>query len=484
MQIIAKANLLLNRQRNTLTIYYDTYALSTFDQYLMASLAKNAVTKDEAYTYIDELTGKGSLNQHFKDLYDKTASLESDQIEKILSDSLYPITKIENDSYYYYPQLNVSLYRGNSYEGNLREKEEIIVSKLLPKEADGKYRDFRIGNGEEKESKEAHDLIFDDSGIYIDFGDKNKHFVNPSLSKIINPNQLDEQTFLSKGIAISSIDEKARDYKLLDKATFLALLKEGEKGFKDNDGHWLRIDQEYFVRLDIVKVFDTYFYREARLEFSKENKSICNSAIEYLIDSGDINVCKTKTLVPILENADDLIAQKAVNYILTRKNSKEISEVGFHIMNRGVYKGWERETLFTIRRTLDPIAMMAVYKCDPTLGYSIEQLIAVTDRTCLTEEDAEKVKVYFENRENKIKLINAMIGEITTSGVRERMKSLAQKDDVYRSVKEFLNKQQGHVHEDINELNDAQLEHRYNEVKSMYEGNFQKIKDRLEKEDQ
>lgn len=480
MQIIAKSNLSLLRKKNEVKIYYDTYEPSTFDQYLMASLAKNSKSKKEAYDYIDDITGKGSLNHHFKNLYDKTMELKKDQIDKILSDSLYPVTRIANEFYCYYPQLDISLYHGKSHEGDLENRKEVFISAILPKEANGKYRDINIAPGIDKVVSETRDLIYDEEGIYIDFGDGNPHFLEDELAKKINPNQLEESLFLSKGIALSSIDEKARDYKLLDNAVFNELMKEEEKRFLNEKKESVKIDQDCFAKLEVIKVFNTYFYREIRLEFSKKNKSLCDGAIKRLMDGGQINNFKTKTLISILENSTDLVAQEAVNYVLTRKNSKEIAEVGLHIMNQGVYKGWEKETLISIRRALGSTATTSIYQCDPTLGYSIDDLVSITNKSILLDEDKQRLEKYLEDRGNKINQIYSWRGEMSSSGVRENMKSLKNKDGVHEQLKKFLNKT-AHVQKDINERNDKELDALYKEVKSIYEGPYQKIKERVEK---
>lgn len=485
MKIIAKSNLSLNREKNSVVIYYDTYDRSTFDQYLMASLAKNAENKDEAYAYIDDITGKGSLNQHFRNLYDRILKLDEDQIKKILSDSLYPVTRIVSEFYYYYPQLDISLYHKKSYEGDLRNKKEIFVSAILPKEANGQYRDLVIEKGGEKVSSETHDIVFDDNGIYVDFGDKNPHFISSSLEKEINPNHLDEALFSSKNISLSPIDEKSRDYRLLDDAIFSALLKEGENRFLNKANESIRIDQDCFAKLEVIKVFDTYFYREVRLEFSKGNRETCDEALTYLMgNSNQINTMKTRTLISIMEKATDLVAQKTVNYVLARKNSKEIAEVGLRLIDGGLYKGWEKETLISIRRSLGSTAITSVYRCDPELGYSIEDLVAITDRTILLEKDREKLEKYLEDRDNKIKQINAWIGEMTTSAVREKMKSLKNKDNIHEQLKKFLNDRVGHVSKNIKSLSDRDLDNLYKEIKSMFEGPYQNIKSRVEKDEQ
>ena len=69
-------------------------------------------------------------------------------------------------------------------------------------------------------------------------------------------------------------------------------------------------------------------------------------------------------------------------------------------------------------------------------------------------------RAYVAERDNLIKEIKFMIGDMTTSGVRQKLKSL-QKDSVVNSVKKFLNEYQGH--------NEGELENMSLEKSKEYE---------------
>ena len=70
MEIKARVALSLPNTFYKVMLRYDTYQKATYDSYLVASLIKNAKTKKEAFDYIEEVCGQGSLNSHFKRLYE------------------------------------------------------------------------------------------------------------------------------------------------------------------------------------------------------------------------------------------------------------------------------------------------------------------------------------------------------------------------------------------------------------------------------
>ena len=68
MEIRAKVALSLPNQFYKVVLKYDTFEKATYDSYLVASIVANAKNEKDAMEYIDEITGNGSLNPHFKKL--------------------------------------------------------------------------------------------------------------------------------------------------------------------------------------------------------------------------------------------------------------------------------------------------------------------------------------------------------------------------------------------------------------------------------
>ena len=75
-----------------------------------------------------------------------------------------------------------------------------------------------------------------------------------------------------------------------------------------------------------------------------------------------------------------------------------------------------------------------------------------------------------------------MLGDMTASGVRQKLKSL-QKDSVVNSVKKFLNEYQGHNEGELEDMTLEQVKKEYEKIKAMYNGNYAKVKERCDKID-
>src|SRR5690554_6582075 len=114
-----RVNIRLNLPKsfNKLVLRYNTFEKVSYDKYFIASLIKHARNNsDEIYNVINELTGKGSLNKHFANLYEEIKALSDLELDGILRDSLYPIQKIEEFRYTFFPLLNISSFKKNIYE--------------------------------------------------------------------------------------------------------------------------------------------------------------------------------------------------------------------------------------------------------------------------------------------------------------------------------------------------------------------------------
>ena len=89
-------------------------------------------------------------------------------------------------------------------------------------------------------------------------------------------------------------------------------------------------------------------------------------------------------------------------------------------------------------------------------------------------------RAYVAERDNLIKEIKFMIGDMTTSGVRQKLKSL-QKDSVVNSVKKFLNEYQGHNEGELENMSLEEIKKENETIKAMYNGNYAKVKERCDK---
>ena len=267
----------------------------------------------------------------------------------------------------------------------------------------------------------------------------------------------------------------------LSQTVLNAMLKE-RFIFKDKDNNLGSIFNEYIKVTSVINVFGIYFFKESKYDFVKSNSARCEEAIEQLLSKGWINEYKTRSLVRILLAVSDETAKKVVEYVLNRKDSKELAEVGLSLIKNGFEKGWSKEALLSMKKFATPIHINYLYKIDNSLNYSIDELLQV-DKNALSEADAIKVRTYITERENMINQMNMMVGEIMNSGVREKMKSLKTKDLVYKQLNDFIKESSAHLKKDYTSMTLEQLTVEYNGIKRIYEGAFQKIMERLTKEE-
>ena len=153
-----QANVLLNlpKEFNTLVLYYNTYEKATFDQYLSASIALRSKSYLETNKYIDDITGKGSLNEHFKHMVEETSKMDDASLQSILNNSMFPVTKIDKTNrYVYYPTFYIAVLNNRIYKNFVGKdiqqiKEELMLDYDLKKvEIDensksDKYESYKI----------------------------------------------------------------------------------------------------------------------------------------------------------------------------------------------------------------------------------------------------------------------------------------------------------------------------------------------------
>ena len=112
----------LSKIKYGIKVSYNTFEKATFDQFLMASVALRSESYEDAKTYIDNITGSGSLNAHFKQLYEKASKLDKNQLADIMNNSMYPMLKIDKSNSYDYEPNNYSHNYSFGYNNKKKEK--------------------------------------------------------------------------------------------------------------------------------------------------------------------------------------------------------------------------------------------------------------------------------------------------------------------------------------------------------------------------
>lgn len=471
-----QANVLLNlpKEFKTLVLHYKTYEKATFDQYLSASIALRSKNSKKANEYIDDITGKGSLNEHLKNLYSKLSEMDDSSLEKILSDSMFPITKIDKtNKYVYYPLFKIAVLNNKIYDnfetlGIEKVKETLMIDYDL------------IGMSFEERGKndkyESYKIKFTDNNIEIFIANKWLPFDSSLFSNYCKEQDLEIERYT--GIINSNVT--GDDWNLLTANSFNSLFS-SNKVFLDNDKNYCIITNDYIKKTEIANIHGLYFYRETRIDFINKNKDYCEMAIKSLLVNQQINETKTKTLTSLLKVIDDLEAQNVINYILARKESKEIALIGLDLIRLGLEKNWNADALISIKSYSSTTDLNRLYRINPNIKYSLSEL-ALIDNDILTEEDLVKKNQYLDDRKNKILDIQMKLGEITSSGLRQSIKKvLKQSDPKVKTFTKYCNDYLAHNEDSLDKFSDEQLNNRYNKINEFYD-NYLDIKKMYEEE--
>ena len=478
MEIKARVALSLPNTFYKIMLRYDTYQKATYDSYLVASLIRNSKNQKEAFEYIEEVCGQGSLNAHFKRLYEEISGFTENQIDGIIENSLYPVTMMVSDHFKYYEMFNASRFRNKVFEGNLYDNQEMLKQIMMPRDGNSSFLDISFESEPGTTKRDVYDAIFSEESILVDLDD-NKYL---PISKEEFDKVYEGQSMNISAYPCKISNEITRgQWNALSQTVLDAMLKE-RFIFKDKDENLGSIFNEYIKVTSVINVFGIYFFKETKYDFIKNNATRCEEAVEQLLSNGWINEYKTRSLVRLLSAVSDETAKKVVEYVLNRKDSKELAEVGLTLVKNGFEKGWSKEALLSMKKFATPIHINYLYNIDNSLGYSIDELLQV-DKNALSEADAIKVRAYIAERDNMIDQMNKMVGEIMNSGVREKMKSLKTKDSVYKQLNDFIKESSAHLKKDYSTMSLEQLTVEYNGIKRVYEGAFQNIIQRLAKEE-
>lgn len=459
MSLQAKLKLRLKKQSNKLTIRYNTFEKATFDQYLVASIAKYTKRENTVNRYIDQITGNGSLNSHFKKLFDEIKELETEALEKILTDSLYPILKIDaSNRYVYYPELNISLMKNKMYEGNIADDQ--MLPRLLV--VDGEFHDSDIEVGKETTNIDTYNVTFDDNEIDINLAQKIKVKVKEDLfSKIVD-------------IQVKSLDDfegeihkgaEGKDWNIMSNIKLNDLTKISDNGFFHKGNHFY-ITNKYVKRTRVSNDFGLFLYKETYITYEKRNRKFCEVVADHLYSSGLINTFKVSGLVKILESLKIEKIQLYLNKLLDIKDSKELTRLGFDAIRKGSIKGWSEGAINNFVKFMKTDnELVLAYKVSNGYEFSLTQLYRIfkINKKMLIQEDYTKVEAYLKDIDSKISEMNRIIGEITNSGRRQKTRELENTPDVkkYRKLSHEL---QGHFDNNINTLNLKELDNHYAKV--------------------
>ena len=314
-----------------------------------------------------------------------------------------------------------------------------------------------------------------EEGIKINLGDGKFYPISQEdFSSIFTNDLAGEPLNMAVGKEISS-----GNWSVLQRTYFDAIEKAQLNWYYDRKKNLCLLNSDFIKTVEVIQLFGLYFYKETKHEFIAQNEEHIVDALAYLEKSKNINTFKTKSLVLMLKSIDDVKAQQYINYVLGRKESKEIAEVGLYFLKNGLELGWDEGAVLQFKKFADISMISRIYELNPKLDYSIEELLNIDD-SVLSKKHLKEKQEYITVRENMMKEIKLMLGDMDVSPVREKSKSLP-KDSVVNSVKEFYNNMKAHNKIDYASLSTEELTKKYQYIKSMYEGNYKKVLARIEK---
>ena len=448
----------LSKIKYGIKVSYNTFEKATYDQYLMSSLALRSDNETTAYQYIDEITGSGSLNAHFKNLYNKAKLLSEEQLRDVMNNSLYPMLRIDkSNSYIYYPQLNISVFNNKIYPGNFGEYEDLI-EKLYIQE---KVIEHEVFEKNSDERPEPYFIQLDNDAVKIKIVDE----WLPLDTTIFQEIFVNDLTSISKFNGQIHDGADGSNWFVLTNSVINNMYSNNNYFYEDGD-HFL-IRNEDVKRTIISQVAGFYIYKEEIIPYTN-NEKLCKKVLDILKSNKSINEFKTKSLITLLTHVnDDLIAQSVINYILARKDSKELALMGIELLNKGIEKKWEDDALKCFMNYADSSSYSLIYKANPKLIKDI-QILMLINPDYLTAKHKKEIDEYKKDKQAKFDTIKSIIGEITASGIREKMKQIKASEQTKRFTK-LANKYIGHSKFDYEEATPKELDKYLKEITEMYD---------------
>lgn len=447
MSLQVNLKLKLVRIPKVICVKYNTYEKATFDQYLVASIAlRTHCDPKAADKYIDDITGAGSLNGHFKSLYNSISKFTEEQLKNIMSNSMFPVLKVDkSNSYVYYPQIDISVFKNRVYRGDFGEYPDVCGRLMINEEIIEK----NVENKKENSTAEPYFVLIDDNNIQVKIADTFSKISQDEFNELL----VNELSGLGNFEGTIHKDVVGDGWKILTNAA-IGNMFSNNNYYYDAEGNHCQIRYENVRKTQIAQISGLYIFREEILQYNA-NKEMCEKVLQVLFENNAINEFKTKALLTILHNVDDVTAQKVVNYILSRKESKEMALLGIELLKKGLEKGWQDDALISFSKYADSSMYSLIYKANLDLISDINQLISI-NFDLLTDRHKQAVGEFNENKRRKIKLIQNIYGEVIASAIRENMKKLKSNDDTKRATK--LINDIAHAQKDIEEMSMQKLD--------------------------
>lgn len=460
--MIVSMRLNLPKAYNKLTVRYNTFEKVSYDRYLIASLISNTKNKNKAYQIINDITGKGSLNEHLGKLYEEMSAFSTDEIESILRDSLFPIQKIEEFHYTYIKMLDLSIFGKKMIKGNLSD--DLLFPVQLIKE-EGTYVNHQYQESDPQVKMDTYYVSLSKESVSVKFGDDYYDISAEDFIKIIVKDEIDIRQY--NGIVHTEI--QGNEWMQLTKSSFNNMMS--IKDFYYDNGNQVGIYNDYAKKSIVAYSWGIYWVKEENYRYQDPASSmVCVKVIDVLMEKGSINEYKTKSIVDLLKNIKRDKQQEVINYILKRKDSKELAGIAYVLIDKGYEKGWNDEAFAAMYKFKDSVNQLKMlYRINPAFPYTLNDLLDIerSDKKILKDNHRTLVSEYYNDCEAIKRSMRDKVGEVSLSGIRENIGKM-QLDDETKKFRNMIKDIMAHFDKDIDKKTLEQLKELENKVNEFY----------------
>lgn len=474
MKFASKVKMRLPFLKIEKTLTYNTFEKASWDVYFVTSIFKNASSEIEAQIYLRKLVADGSLKEHFLAIFDEVKNMNAETIERILDSSLFPIVKVSKDySIKSYSSLNLAILekQGKPLKP-LSDNYDIETEMKLLLNENETFVKIVTSFEQEKNDLTTYEILIEDNQVLVKilndwYEIKAEDFQLALETKCEN---------ITNFLGVIETSPEGNQWKLLGTDmldSFLANI-----GFY-HEKNWYMLESDYWQELTIAKIFENiYFYQLNRIMFS-ENQELIEKTLEYLVINQKYDEVKTKTLLALFSQTNNYdLVQKIINDLLSKKDSKEINLYALKLLMQGIITNWSERTLEKMKNHSETMPQyQELYKINDNL-FSFQydrEIILSFPEDILNDEHINEVKQYRQNWKSIRQSIDKIIGDMTTSGVREDLKKIPNNERIKR-VKKKLNKVIGHNKTKYHLMNLEKLNEQYQELFNFYQTDFLAVK--------
>lgn len=474
MEFASKIKMRLPFLKIEKTLTYNSFEKASWDVYFVTSILKNASSEIEAQIYLRKLVADGSLKEHFLAIFNEVKNMNPETINRILDSSLFPIVKVSKDySINSYSSLNLAILEKQGRPLKvLSDNYDIEAEMKLFLNENETFVKIVTSFEQEKNDLITYEILIKNNQVLVKILN-DWYEIKAEVFQLVLETKCEN---ITNFLGVIETSPEGNQWKLL--GTYMLDSFLANIGFY-HEKNWYMLESDYWQELTVAKIFENiYFYQLNRIMFS-ENQKLVEKTLEYLVAKQKYNEVKTKTLLALFlkTNNHDLV-QKIINDFLIKKDSKEISLHALKLLMQGITTNWSKKTLEKIKNHSETREQyQELYKINDNL-FSFQddrEIILNFPDDILNAEHANQVNKYRQDWKSIRQSIDKIIGDMTTSGVREILKKIPS-NEIIKRVKKKLNRVIGHNKTKYHLMSLEKLNQQYQELSNFYQTDFLAVK--------